>query len=137
MFYVTTTLVWETQPIGKQQNKEKTVGLVFGGEDVMFFLPSSKPEAMEPNHVPMRPFQPLLASNKLDRLVHCGSMQPQTALYVSCVKHLLGYASTADCICNKQRTKQMFVGCRGEKTDEADSRVTSCKLEVALRNSLC
>ncbi len=31
----------------------------------------------------------------------------------------------------------MFVGCGGEKADEADSRVTSCGLEVALRNSLC
>lgn len=66
------------------------------------------------------------------------SLQPsQTAICVSDVKHLLGHASTADCIYNKPRTKLMFVGCGGEKADEADSRVTSCAPEVALGNSLC
>ncbi len=77
----------------------------------MFSLPSSKPEAMEPNRVPMRPFQPLLASHKtccLDQYAAV-STQPQTVLYVSDVKHLLGHVSAADRIYKRGQNKCLLV----------------------------
>lgn len=132
--YITTTLVWEKQPISKLRNKEKTVGFVFlaaGTWCVFFPRPSLKPRSriLYPRghsspcwHATNLPFGP----------ARCGPTQPQTALYVSDAEHFLGHASTTDCIYNKQRTKQMFVGCGGEK----QTRQTVGWLHASLR-SLC
>lgn len=117
--------------ICKLQNEEKTVGFVFLAVRMWcFFFPRPNLKPWSRTLCPRGRSSPRWHATNLPLgSVRCGPTWPQTALYVSDVKHFLGHASTADCIYNKQRTKQMFVGCGGEK----QTRQTVGWLHASLR----
>ncbi len=128
------------QPISKLQNEENSGGFVcFLVVRTCFFfpLPNLKPHGAKPSAHEGHSNPCWHPSNPLFRAAHCGSTQPQTALYVFRRSTFIRtcFSSSMHLHQKEHRTKVCWLW--WGKADEADCRVTLCKFEVSLRNSLC